>query len=72
MEKQVSTTAGTRFAAEEYLRLERLAETKREYFDGEILPMPGVAREHNLINEPGVRVQESNWPPGPAQFTSAT
>lgn len=46
----MSTTTGIRFAAEEYLRLERLAETKSEYFDGEIFPMPGVTREHNLIN----------------------
>jgi len=50
MEKQVSTTTGIRLTAEEYLRLERLAETKSEYFDGEILPMPGVTREHNLVN----------------------
>jgi Uma2 family endonuclease len=50
MEKQLSTTAGIRLTAEEYLRLEKLAETKSEYFDGEILPMPGVTREHNLIN----------------------
>ena len=46
----MSTTAGVRVTAEEYLRLERLAETKSEYFDGEIFPMPGVTREHNLIN----------------------
>jgi Uma2 family endonuclease len=50
MESKMSTTAGTRVTAEEYLRLERLAETRSEYFDGEILPMPGVTREHNLIN----------------------
>ena len=36
MEKQVSTTTGIRFTPEEYLRLERFAETKSEYFDGEI------------------------------------
>src|SRR5689334_5082212 len=50
MEKRVSTTTGVRATAEEYLRLEKLAETKNEYFDGEILPMPGVTREHNIIN----------------------
>ena len=46
----MSTTTGIRFTAEEYLRLERLAQAKSEYFDGEILPMPGVTREHHLIN----------------------
>jgi Uma2 family endonuclease len=50
MESKMSTTAGTRVTAEEYLRLERFAESRSEYFDGEILPMPGVTREHNLIN----------------------
>jgi len=50
MEKEMSTTTGVRVTAEEYLRLERLAETKSEYFDGEIFPMPGVTRQHNLIN----------------------
>jgi Uma2 family endonuclease len=50
MEKEMSTTAGVRVTAEEYLRLERLAETKSEYFTGEIFPMPGVTRQHNLIN----------------------
>ena len=49
MEKEMSTT-GIRVTPEEYLRRERLAETRSEYFDGEILPMPGVTREHNLIN----------------------
>ena len=46
----MSTTTGVRLTAEEYLRLERLAERKSEYFEGEILPMPGVTREHNIIN----------------------
>ena len=50
MEKQVSTTTGIRLTAEEYLRLERLTERKSEYFAGEVFPMPGVTREHNLIN----------------------
>jgi Uma2 family endonuclease len=50
MEKKMSTTTGIRVTPHEYLRLERLAETRSEYFEGEILPMPGVTREHNLIN----------------------
>jgi len=33
----------------EYLDLERAAERKSEYFNGEILAMSGANREHNLI-----------------------
>lgn len=50
MEKQVSTPTETRLTPEEYLRLERLAETRSEFFDGEVIPMPGVTRQHNRIN----------------------
>ena len=34
---------------EEYLALERRAEYKNEYFDGEIFAMVGASRKHNLI-----------------------
>ena len=34
---------------EEYLALERQAEYKNEYFDGEIFAMVGASRKHNLI-----------------------
>ena len=34
---------------EEYLRLERQAEYKSEYLNGEIFAMSGASREHNLI-----------------------
>ena len=33
----------------EYLTREREAETKREYFRGEVFAMPGASRAHNLI-----------------------
>jgi Uma2 family endonuclease len=33
----------------EYLAMERAAETKNEYDNGEIIPMPGASRKHNLI-----------------------
>lgn len=33
----------------EYLALERRAETKNEYHDGEIVALAGASREHNLI-----------------------
>jgi Uma2 family endonuclease len=40
----------TRFITpEEYLALERAAENKSEYYQGEIIPMAGASRRHNLI-----------------------
>jgi Uma2 family endonuclease len=33
----------------QYLLQERLAETKSEYIDGELLPMPGVSMEHDRV-----------------------
>ncbi|HTE17679.1 MAG TPA: Uma2 family endonuclease [Armatimonadota bacterium] len=43
------TTAERRYTPEEYLALERAAETKSEYFDGRILPMGRVTYEHIVI-----------------------
>jgi Uma2 family endonuclease len=37
------------YTAAEYLRLERAAETKSEYANGQILAMTGASRAHNLI-----------------------
>lgn len=36
---------------DEYLRLERAAEFKSEYINGEIIPMAGASTNHNLIKE---------------------
>lgn len=37
------------YTPEEYLEVEREAEYKSEYFDGEIFAMAGASEEHNLI-----------------------
>lgn len=37
------------YSPEEYLELERKAEYKSEYFNGEIFAMSGASEEHNLI-----------------------
>jgi Uma2 family endonuclease len=37
------------FTPEEYLAIERDADYKSEYFDGEIFAMAGASEEHNLI-----------------------
>jgi len=49
MEREVSTQSRVRVTPEEYLALERQTETKSEYFDGEMLPMPGVSLNHVTI-----------------------
>lgn len=38
-----------RYSPQEYLKLERKAEYKSEYFAGEIFAMSGASEEHNLI-----------------------
>jgi len=42
--------------AEEYLAIERKAEFKSEYFQGEMFAMAGVQRPHNLIANNSIRV----------------
>jgi len=41
--------APSRITAAEYLALERQAEFKSEYLDGEVFAMTGASRRHNLI-----------------------
>jgi Uma2 family endonuclease len=46
----MATAALTRYTPEEYLALERNAEFRSEYIDGQIVAMsPGARRPHNLI-----------------------
>ena len=49
MDTNVSTQPKVRFTPEEYLELERKAETKSEYLDGEMFAMPGVSLQHSRI-----------------------
>jgi Uma2 family endonuclease len=46
----MSRQTQTYITPEEYLSLERQAEYKNEYFDGEIFAMVGASRKHNLIS----------------------
>jgi Uma2 family endonuclease len=46
MSRQVKTY----ISEEEYLAIERAAEYKNEYVNGEIFAMTGASRKHNLIN----------------------
>lgn len=45
----MATQPTVRVTEAEYLEHERYAETKSEYRDGEIVPMPGVTRYHSLL-----------------------
>jgi Uma2 family endonuclease len=49
MENEVSTHPKTWITPEEYLELERKAEIKSEYLDGEMFAMSGVTLEHSTI-----------------------
>jgi Uma2 family endonuclease len=49
MEREVSTQPKPRITPQEYLELERKAETRSEYFDGEVFAMSGARREHTKI-----------------------
>ena len=44
-------TAHRRYTTEEYFALEAQAETRHEYFDGEIFAMAGATKSHNLIEQ---------------------
>ncbi len=45
----MSTAPQPHITPQEYLERERRAETKSQYFQGEIFAMTGASREHNLI-----------------------
>lgn len=51
--------------ADEYLALERQAETKSEYFGGEVFAMAGASRLHNLIVANIIRVLGNQLLDGP-------
>jgi Uma2 family endonuclease len=48
-DRTMSTSPEKRYSPEEYLALERRAEHKSQFFDGEIFAMSGASRRHNLI-----------------------
>lgn len=50
MSRKAKPEMNTFVTPEDYLALERKAEYKSEYFDGEIHAMTGASRKHNLIN----------------------
>ena len=49
MEHTVSSEPKPKLTPQEYLSIERKAEIRSEYLDGEMFAMPGAQRGHNLI-----------------------
>jgi len=45
----MATQSNTYITPEEYLRIERAAETKSEYYQGKMFAMAGASRSHSLI-----------------------
>jgi Uma2 family endonuclease len=58
-----ATQPSTMLTPTQYLLQERLAETKSEYIDGELLPMPGVSIEHDRIVRSILRSLENQLSP---------
>ena len=59
----MSSERKTHLTPEEYLSLERKAEIRSEYLDGDMVAMSGASREHNLIvgnlvRELGIQLKE--------------
>src|SRR5260221_13495048 len=59
----MSSLAEYRVSPEEYLRLERAAETKSEYDDGVVFAMAGASERHNLIVAGLMRSLGNRLPP---------
>jgi len=60
----MATAARHTITPEEYLALDRAAETKSEYYSGEVFAMKGATEEHNLVvgnlvRELGNRLRQS-------------
>lgn len=57
----MSSLTKTYYTSEQYLALERAAEYKSEYINGEIYAMSGASREHNLISGNVFRLVSSHF-----------
>jgi Uma2 family endonuclease len=69
----MATAALNRYTPEEYLALERHAEFKSEYIDGQIVAMtPGALRPHNLIVAALVYELQGHLMDGPCEVYPST
>lgn len=75
--REVTTHAQVRLTPVEYLRIERAAEWKSEYIDGEMLAMSGASPRHalitgNLVRELGNLLREGPCAAYPSDLRVAT
>lgn len=67
----MTTRPDVRLSPEEYLRIERSAEWKSEYVDGEMFAMSGASYRHNVIAGNVARELGNQLREGPCVVTSA-
>jgi Uma2 family endonuclease len=67
----MTTRPDVRLTPEEYLRIERAAEWKSEYIDGEMFAMSGASHRHTIITSNLVRVLGNHLLNGPCTVSSA-
>jgi Uma2 family endonuclease len=65
------STANKRLSPQEYLALERQAETRSEYFGGEMFAMSGASYEHNLIKDNLAREAGNQLKAGPCRVVTS-
>jgi Uma2 family endonuclease len=66
----MASLPATRLTEEQYLQIERLAETKSEFHDGQMFAMPGGSLNHSLIAGDMIALLRSQKPEGCRVFTS--
>src|SRR5690242_5640728 len=66
----MTTRPEVRLSPEEYLRIERAAEWKSEYVDGEMFAMSGATWRHNVVVSNIVRVLGNQLLGGPCTVVS--
>ncbi|MEK6376024.1 MAG: Uma2 family endonuclease [Acidobacteriota bacterium] len=67
----MTTRADVRLTSEDYLRIERAAEWKSEYIDGEMFAMAGASPRHVLIATNGARELGNQLREGPCTVYTA-
>src|SRR5258708_40354842 len=65
------STASKRLSPQEYLALERQAETRSEYFGGEMFAMSGASYEHNIIKDNLSRKTGNQLEGGPCRVVTS-
>jgi Uma2 family endonuclease len=66
----MASLPGSPLTEEEYLRLERLAETRSEFHDGQMFAMAGGSPNHSLLGTTMTALLHPKVPPGCRTFNS--